>query len=201
MNLEELGFTDKGYNETIIVAETINGYHAMPLGVILKDNELWCKIYKTSRLYKYIINNEVRKLSLCITTDPILFYKAIFHKEVEYTNIGKGWPCIKNCTACILVRLEETMDEKEYLEAILKPLKTIITAGYPRVYHRGEAALIEILVHYTKLPYLPENERKKLLEYIKALSYGLKKSTWDEEVLEALDEINKGIRKLSLPGQ
>ncbi len=201
MDLEKLGFTDKGYNETIIIAETINGYYAMPLGVILKDDELWCKIYKTSRLYKYIINNEVKKLSLCITTDPILFYKTVFHREVEYTNIGEGWPCIRNCNACIPVGLEETRDEKEYLEAILKPLKTIITTRYPRVYHRGEAALIEILVHYTKLPYLPENEKRKLVKYIEALSYGLKKSTWDKEILEALDEINKWIRKLGLLDQ
>jgi hypothetical protein len=60
---------------------------------------------------------------------------------------------------------------------------------------RGAAAIIESLIHYTRIPHVGRSEAEKLLGFIEAAQYAVERSTDNHELQEAMRDIyNKALR-------
>ncbi len=178
--LGEMGFTPTSWGETILVAETADKTLAMPLGVRQRGDILWGRLYKSSSLYPIMKQGLIDGVGLCVTQDPILFYKAVFERGNLKPSSINNTPCLEGCSACIASNIIPGKETREYIELILEPQYITLIETVPRVYHRGDAALIEALVHCTRLKYISQGEQRRLAEYIEALVYGVNRGTLDE---------------------
>ena len=189
-------FYRNAYNEVIVTTVLDDGYYSMPLGIRLSDNSLIARVFKGSRLYDALSSRSTIDASICITLNPLLFYYAVIKKESLKYNVVDDIPCIKDCDACIGGRLKVIETINDYIRALFEPHKISILNPYPRPYVRGSAALIEALVHYTKIPYIPQDAAERLFHFIEAALYAVERSTNDPTIRNAIREIYERAYKL-----
>ncbi|MFP3281143.1 MAG: DUF447 family protein [Vulcanisaeta sp.] len=172
--LKDLGFSSDTYGETIIVflggEDGDSIMSLMPMGFKLNDNcELVGRIFKGSFIYNVILEKKISKIPciVCITRSPQTFYLAIFNKKILIRRF-KGVRCPRSyCDACVDGELTMEGVGDDIINVSIRPLSIKINRRVPLVFDRASAAIIEALVWYTKIPYVPCNEVYEILSRLR----------------------------------
>jgi len=201
MSLGRLGFSNLTYSEVILTIKLKEIVNSAPMGALLNDRgEICLRVYKGQRTYEMIVNG-ARDCVLNITSDPILFFNAIFEKDkISYKPAERvSSPRICDCNAYVECSITDVTTFEEYLKAFLKPLFIDITCRTVRTYNRAGPAIIEALICYTRLLYFKDADREKakgLLERIEMFKDIVYHSTRDNmlrriaiEILERSERI------------
>lgn len=195
-----MDFPSNTYIETITlfyVNEKLMGL--MPLGVKKLNSQFFARIFKSSRMYNILLNvkdiNSV-KCKICISNNPITFYYAIFEKEVLVKAFrGKNYSR-KFCDACIDAIITSYEENREFLKVYLKPIKIYLAKRYPKGFNRASAAIIEALVHYTKIPFANIEEKGKLLSKIEVCRETVYRSSENTVYRDVIEDIFKKAKNL-----
>jgi hypothetical protein len=172
--LKDLGFSSDTYGETIIAflggEDGDSIMSLMPMGFKLNDNcELVGRIFKGSFIYNVILEKKISKIPciVCITRSPQTFYLAIFNKKILIRRF-KGGRCPRSyCDACVDGELTMEGVGDDIINVSIRPLSIKINRRVPLVFDRASAAIIEALVWYTKIPYVPCNEVYEILSRLR----------------------------------
>jgi len=172
--LKDLGFSSDTYGETIIAflggEDGDSIMSLMPMGFKLNDNcELVGRIFKGSFIYNVILEKKISKIPciVCITRSPQTFYSAIFNKKILIRRF-KGGRCPRSyCDACVDGELTMEGVGDDIINVSIRPLSIKINRRVPLVFDRASAAIIEALVWYTKIPYVPCNEVYEILSRLR----------------------------------
>ena len=163
MNLEKLGFSRSTYSEVILTVRLEEMINAAPMGVLLNEGgKIYLRVYKGQRIHDMIVNG-AEDCVLNITSDPILFYNAIFEKEkISYCPAERvSSPRIRDCDAYVECSIINVTGHGEYVKAFLKPLLINVAERAVSAYHRAGPAIIEALICYTRLLYFKDADREK----------------------------------------
>jgi hypothetical protein len=154
------------------------------------------RFFKDSIMFRIYTGYKPLYSVLCVTDDPLIFYNAVFRKNsLRYKYVKEyGIPCINGCSACILVSRKYVRLVSDRLYVGFKPLSVKIYRRYPGVYQRFKYALIEALVQYTKIPFVDEESRRRLIEYIVYLRSTVYRSTKNRRYRRLIDEIIEKIK-------
>jgi len=200
INLNSVGMEKGQKYETIITTlDDDNTHHAAPIGVTCKsEDEIICKIFKTSKTLKNICNR--KKFNVNITYDPILFTLAtIDNIPSKYYNQNT----LKNIDAyfkCEVLKFKESVNNEDSLRkteaaVIIGKVKEIqIKNTYVKPINRAMHYLIEALVNYTRLEIVNKQKQEYYLERLKESERIITKvgSLKEKEALNILkDEISK----------
>ncbi|MFQ6135173.1 MAG: DUF447 domain-containing protein [Nitrososphaerales archaeon] len=176
-DLSDLGFVRNGIVETIVSTfDEEHTPHAAPMGVYTEDmRSIILKPYKTSQTYENLL--KWRGGVANITSDPTLFYGTVFKDANPGGKVPEEWfthaqtidaPRMRNVDACIefrVVGVEYSGDQAKIpcrVEKILITYRPVL-----RVYSRAVPAVIESLIHATRIEtYLASGEEKKAEELI-----------------------------------
>ncbi|MCC7553508.1 MAG: DUF447 family protein [Methanobacteriaceae archaeon] len=161
------------YEVIITTKNQDNSFNAAPFGIISKkNNEIICKIFKTSKTLQNIINN--KNFIVNITYDPILFtlstIENIPSKYYDENNILKN---IDAYFICDVIDFKESISHDDPVQEskasiiIAKVKKIHIKKKYVKPINRGISYLIESLVNYTRLDIVNEKKQKHYLEEFK----------------------------------
>ena len=172
--MKDLGFSSDTYGETIIAflggEDGDSIMSLMPMGFKLNDNcELVGRIFKGSFIYNVILEKKISKIPciVCITRSPQTFYLAIFNKKILIRRF-KGGRCPRSyCDACVDGELTMEGVGDDIINVSIRPLSVKINRRVPLVFDRASAAIIEALVWYTKIPYVPCNEVYEILSRLR----------------------------------
>jgi hypothetical protein len=172
--LKDFGFSSDTYGETIIAFLSGEGGDSiislMPMGFKLSDNcELVGRIFKGSFIYNVILEKKISKMPciVCITRSPQTFYLTIFNKKILIRRF-KGGRCPRSyCDACVDGELTVEGVGDDIINVSIRPLSIKINRRVPLVFDRASAAIIEALVWYTKIPYVPCNEVYEILSRLR----------------------------------
>lgn len=189
-------FYRDAYNEVIATVTMNDEFYSMPLGLRLSNNSLIARVFKGSRLYDVLHSRGAVDASICITSNPLLFYYAVVRKDSLRYRIIDNTPCIEDCDACIGGRLGVAGKANNHVRIVFEPHRILILNPWPHPYVRGSAALIEALVHYTKIPYVSRTEAARLIGFIEAAVYAVEKSTTDDGLREAIRDVYRRASKL-----
>ncbi len=168
--IKKLGFNKWVYGETIAISyKDYSIGSIMPLGVLFNGQLLYARIYKGSSMYTSVMDLGYSNISINICNDPILFYYAIFNKDVLMDKVvySNGFPHIRTCDAYIATKVSRIDRYRDYIMVYMVPVNAVIKRKQPRVYNRAAFAIIEALVYYTKLQYVSKDLASKYIEMIK----------------------------------
>ncbi len=166
--LRKLGFSENTYGETIIAFyNNGNIINIMPMGFTLYSGKSTCgltgRVFKGSMIYDLIINKELNKIEckICITKDPRAFYHSVFSKKYIINKLKKG--SLSYCDVYIngIITVNDVRNDSIKVVIDLTNIKFVRRS--PKVFDRASAAIIEALVWYTKIPYMPCNKVKQIL--------------------------------------
>ncbi|MEM2185171.1 MAG: DUF447 family protein [Candidatus Methanomethylicia archaeon] len=200
--LDSLEFSSDTYIETVTLFY-VNGklMGLMPLGMKKLNSQFFARIFKSSRMYNTILNLEDLsrvKCKICISSNPITFYYAIFKKEkLVKAFMGKNYSR-KFCDACIDATMTSYEKDQEFLKIYLKPIEIYIVRRYPKGFNRASAAIIEALVHYTKIPFVNMEEQKRLILKIEMCMETVYRSSEKPTYRAIIEEIFKRAKNLLL---
>ncbi len=188
--LRKMGFSSTTYSEVIITLTKGGEKYSMPIGVKYLRKRFEGRIYRKTRIADIILS-QPEKISVCVTRDPIIFYRAVLEKEkLEYIEVSHyEAPCIVGCDACIICNIESISETNEWLRIVLNPVHTVIYNVYPRPFHRVEYGIVEALVYYTKLPYVDRATAEKYYNYILVFRETVYRSTTDKKYRAIIDKI------------
>ena len=166
--LHRLGFNCETFSETIVVLGDEREYYISPLGVKLCGDKLVARIFKNTKLHKMVASH-CRECSICVTSDPLLFYKAVLDRSSLRVIASRrvAVPSIDGCDAYVEGRVGEKKDKGLYTEISISPLDVSYEEKPPSTYNRAGPAIIEALVYITKIPYFEKSEQERF--YIKIL--------------------------------
>lgn len=191
--LSSLGFSSETYSEVIITSSFNGEVHVAPFGVKTFKNLLYFRTYHPSTTYRNIVKSG--ECVLNITSNAETFYNAIFHPErLEFEPSFKvSTPRIRGLDGyveCILVNVK---DFNLYSVLYCKPVHVEYKCILPRTFNRAEPAIIEALIHYTRVkPYLEAGKTSDVQELIKRIEmckYIVEHSTTNRELLKIIEDI------------
>lgn len=169
LELKKLGFNSQTYSEVIVTVKHGGLVNSSPIGVLARRGTLYFKLYEGSRTY-LIFSERPRDCVLNITSNPKLFYYAIFAKEkLKYTPGSRTLsPRIVGCEGYVECEVGNLDFRTDYLRVEVKPILLDFKTIHPKTFNRAEPALIEALVWLTKLRGVSDNlDYYKVLERIK----------------------------------
>ncbi|MEM1600759.1 MAG: DUF447 family protein [Sulfolobales archaeon] len=145
-----------GHHESIATTVDSSGRpNSAPMGIELIGDKVLMKPYLNTRTYANILS--LREVMLNITTDAFLFYQTLFNsEEVRYGSpkIIKP-PRILGSVDLYVECVVDTITHYEDFALIsLRPICCYRGRGSRLAYSRANSAVIEALIHYTKLPHL-----------------------------------------------
>jgi hypothetical protein len=201
--LLELGFVKDGICESIV--STYNPErkpHASPIGISTNDMHLLIlRIYQNSQTYKNLIKWKSGVAN--ITSDPTLFHITTFKDSFSNSQIPEEMfehedavdaPRLRNVDGCIALKLIKKEDNVNPATIVCR-VEKILIKGNPRlkVYNRGSHAVIESLIHATRIKlYLQNGDKEKVKELIRLVdNYHriVKKVAPNSELMEIMDDI------------
>ena len=168
--LRKFGFSKDTYGETITIFYGDNDdiVNVMPMGFKLYADGEFCgltgRVFKGSTMYDLVIYkglNEIR-CSVCITKDPRAFYYSIFNKKYVINLLKRR--ALNSCDAYINGTMVISDVGDDSIKVIVKLHNVNIITRNPKVFDRASAAIIEALVWYTKIPYVPCNKIRQILD-------------------------------------
>lgn len=176
IGLEELGLLKGCIYETIVSTYGADREpHAAPMGIsILDGRRIVLRPYKTTRTYGNLVR--YRAAVVNITSDPLLFYNSVFGGDMRYrVSHVVDAPALVEADGWLELELEGERDlSSERSELTLYVVKVELADKRPvRLYCRAVHAVIESIIHMTRIPIFLGTERNdeaiKLVE--KVLDY------------------------------
>lgn len=194
LKLSALGFSENTYVETIVVTSGPAGVRAAPVGMLLQGDNLYFKLFKRAATYANLV--QTKECTVNVTSSALKFYAALKGKApkkafatAKYVKV----PRLRGADAVVEARLLEVQHEERLAEVLLRPIHLRVFRKTPKAFDRANAALIEALVHYTRVtPYLEAGslgDAEKLLSYIGLCRETVYKASSDEDLRGAVDEI------------
>ncbi len=172
--LSEIGVENGLLIETIAISLDNEGIpHAAPIGVKRREDKLIIeKLFRGTRTWRNLRTN--KKILFVLSDNVLLFYKALT-SELEYEDfapspLDPSIPTLREGDAAVLAALIEIECLREYDRATLEILGVDIRREGPRYVSRCKNAVIESLVHYTRIPVFSkfdEKEASRLLEFVR----------------------------------
>ena len=206
--LKRLGFSKGTTSEVLLSLSLGSEVNVAPMGVRLGEGaELIIKVFAGCRTYD-LIRRGARDYVVNITSDPALFYYAIFSKSLLKLKPSR-WvsaPRVAGCDAYVEAERSGVSYGRGYLILRLRPIHVEYRRVLPKVYSRAAPAVIETLVYYTKLPYLKKSgklrEAEELLKRMLACAEVVERCTRSRRlrsilrsVIAGAEGIIKGSRK------
>ncbi len=193
--LRELGFSEDTYSETILIVIRDEEVNATPIGIKLVDNYMVATIFKDSVTYSGLISHG--ECTINVTSDARIFYKFVMNEKIGSDELLPSnvvhVPALKIADAVIEAKVINIIDKKDRAIFYFTPVNFRVFRNMPRTFNRAHPAIIEALVHYTRIkPYLMmglHSEIDKLLERIKMCADTVKHSTQDTELLNIVNDI------------
>ncbi len=211
-NLNSLHMNKGQMYETIITTKTATGLNsddkvnkvpknnAAPIGVLCKNSEqVVLYLYEGTHTLKNIDENG--EFIVNITQDPLIFTNsALGDVDNDYFANYKGIPYFKNTDAFFVARVENTK-EITRKNGFGSSKMSIITANVEEVVqfkdtmplNRGIYAVVESLIHYTRLELADDQTRANYWQRIKEMNRVAQKVGSTQEK-KALQEIIKNIK-------
>ncbi|MEO2241388.1 MAG: DUF447 domain-containing protein, partial [Euryarchaeota archaeon] len=153
---EFLGLRSGAVNEVLAVTEGPAGRNVAPVGLRLFDGTPRVVLYRGSRTRR---NFEASgRLVACVNPDPIDFLRALFD-ELPVRR-WKGVPVAEGTRAFLTLEGVRTSEERGALRAELRVSDWGLLHPRPRALVRGEGAMLEALVAFTRLHLGEEHERR-----------------------------------------
>lgn len=188
----QMGFNCSSYSETIVVVGDKREYYVAPLGLKLCGRNLVARIYRDTGLHRFLktrLGKEKIGVSVCVTNDPVLFYKTVLHRdqvEVEVVRETDSFtPVVKGCSGYVTGYVDRFYEKSLFLELYIEVDKAWYTKVIPKTIVRAEYAVIEALVYLTKIPYYDSSYQEELYRRI----------TWCQDIVYRSTE-NIVLRKI-----
>lgn len=201
--LRELGFSEDTYGETILIVTIDNKINATPIGIkLINDNLMQATIFKDSITYLGLIKS--KECTINITSDARIFYKLVMNEELKADELISSetisTPALKSADAVIEVKVTNIIDQADRATFYFIPTNLRIFKTIPKVFNRTHPAIIEALVHYTRIKPYSEmklfSEVDKLIEHIKICIDTVQHSTKNTELLTIANNILNNAIKL-----
>lgn len=217
LTLSMLGMKRNRIYETIVSTYDCNGKTtAAPMGLIALDaNTFLIRPYMSSSVYENI--HETGCGVVNITTSPELFYRTTFKNEKRHLVVPKKWfiqaktvhaPRIKSAAAYIEFVVKR-LEYENHDRARFTCKSTLVEArkSFPQAYCRSTYALIECLIHATRIKVFLSDGRRgeaekliKLVEQYKQLTDRVAPGSKDLQVMiEILNHINRWRKTCASP--
>ena len=173
--LLELGFSENTFSEVIAVTRLRNRWNCSPLGVKLnlKNKTLYFYVYEGSKILSSLKKQNV--FTLNIVNEYSVFINCIFKRDIgkeicEITNT-LGYIGVADAYIVCENSLPKQVSEGKYLvNAFVK--EVVILRSKPRVFNRVLPAIVEALIHYTKIePYSKVFGFESVLELLEKIRY------------------------------
>jgi len=175
-----------------------------PIGVIVQSNKLSAKIYTDTHTYSNLKRDP--RATLNFVHDARTFFRAMLRKEELALKEFNGFYYLSDALAWLGVVVEE--EKKESEERCVFVFKCLMGESLKRAVHpytRADAALIEMLVHLTRIqPYLNSGMEKETLflfelmrhydSLIKRVAPKTEHSLFSTELLNIAVNLLKGVR-------
>jgi len=181
-SLSDLGFTKNCIFEVIVSTYGTNHMpNAAPMGVMIDDMDRFIiKPYTASQTYSNILLQKCAVIN--ITSDPIVYYKTAFKDANPDKRVPVDWfekadlvnaPKLKNADACIEVKAIKIENKKGDRAKVLCEVVNIAPINIvPKAYCRANFALIESIIHATRINvFLSKDEKERAEELIKLVKY------------------------------
>lgn len=152
--------------EAILTAMYTNELYAAPVGFIKRNNEVWIKAYKGSKLSEVVSSCNVVVLN--VTHEPELFVKTALKGEriVQFDasreiTVVDGLPLFTRGIYHIVLEKADIVDCGEYIIAkyVIKETRPSNSAEI-EPYSRCYSSLIELLIYATKAKGVKDYEKK-----------------------------------------
>ncbi len=202
--LLELGFSENTFSEVIAVTKLKDKWNCSPLGVKLdlKNDTIFFYVYEGARILDFFRRQKI--FTLNIINDYHAFLNCVFKRNIEKEihEIAENLAYLKTADAYIVCRnsLPKQLGEDKYLiNAAVKEI--VILREKPRVFNRVLPAIVEALVHYTKIkPYSKIYGPSAILNLLKKIEYckdTVYHASTDVEARKSIDFIYKEAIKLA----
>src|SRR3990170_685398 len=204
---------DLGFQKGVIVETVVSTYgedgkpNAAPMGVVMEDPQrIVIRPHTSSLTYKNLQSKRCAVVN--VTSDPELFYRTAFKEANPEGRIPLGWfqraetvdaPRMRMADATIEVELKDTSNfDKERINALCQVKLIRASKVLPQVYCRALYAVIESVVHATRIKVLigadPEQERvQSLLNMVDENSCLVKRVAPNSLYSEIMDDLNRRI--------
>jgi len=206
--LAELGFSKNVITEAIVSTYNLDGQpNAAPMGVIMHNaRNIVIRPYTATQTSKNLQSKKCAVIN--VTSDPELFYRTAFKEANPEGRIPPGWfqraetvdaPRMRMADATIEVELKDTSNfDKERINALCQVKLIRASKVLPQVYCRALYAVIESVVHATRIKVLigddPEQERvQSLLNMVDENSCLVKRVAPNSLYSEIMDDLNRRI--------
>ncbi|GBC69655.1 hypothetical protein HRbin01_01357 [archaeon HR01] len=169
-SLEELGFLRGCICEVIVSTYGSDGLpHAAPMGASTDDGErLVLRPFTTTQTYRNIVGRGFAVAN--ISSDPLLFYKALSGEPLEFTRAETvEAPVVKGVDGWLELEAVGPVEERDGRARIVFTVRKMVALEVlPRAYSRAVHALMESMIHSTRVRVFYGTERHgeavKLLE-------------------------------------
>ena len=198
-----MGLSDETFSELILVLKIGSCIHVQPLGVKYDGVFLKSRVFKSTKLHD--IMKVGLKGSLNIIYDIRAYFEPILYGKLKTLKIVGGIPYIASSNAVIFIKVEKVMSNGDYSWVYFKPLSINIIDTVPKAPNRVFPALIEALIHLTRVKYytsIGELEealkfREKIKFCLEILSHATENKFYiniGEEILSTVEKIIRGLR-------
>tara|TARA_B100001971_G_C18250002_1_gene577414 strand:- start:1497 stop:2144 length:648 start_codon:yes stop_codon:yes gene_type:complete len=211
--LVKIGFVKNGIVETIVSTfDKKRNPLAAPMGVSTEDKKnIILSIFKSTQTF---VNLKERQCGVVnITSDPTLFHSTLFKDVNPDKKIPTDWfipaslvdaPYLRNADAFIEFRVTNLTEFGEKIRVLCRVEKiSVIHKNLLQVYQRAKSAVIESLIHATRIEvFLASGEEKKAKElmalvnhYSKIVNKVTPNSTYSQIMTDIQHRIKKWSRK------
>lgn len=161
-SLSLLGFTENSIVEALLVSHNADsGSNIAPMGITKLDETLIVKPFKTCQTHENMKRGGSAAIN--ITSDPLLFLVTAFKNEFSQQPKLEDM-CVEGAEAVVHTEIIGLMNEDELRSSFkLRPLTLEIKKSRPKVFSRGRAEAIDLIINATRLQvYTTENRDNKL---------------------------------------
>ena len=179
--LAQMGFVRNGIVETIVSTfDKKNNPIAAPMGVSTVDEKhITLSIFKTTKTYR---NLKEKKCGVAnITSDPTLFHRTVFKDVNPGGKLPKKWfthasnvdaPYLRNTDAFIEFRVTNLTGSGEKAKVLCRVHKILVIRNELQVYHRAKSAVIESIIHATRIEiFLASGQKKEAKELVNLVNH------------------------------
>ncbi|MEM3096527.1 MAG: DUF447 family protein [Nitrososphaerota archaeon] len=196
MNLAELGFPKNCILETIVSTYSDETKpHAAPMGVSTIDGEtLLIKPYKTTQTYGNLVSMGCAVIN--VTSDPVLFYRSLFREGLRFRKaVMVEAPALVDADGWVEVEVgqwRDLGDERVVFSCLVRgaELRDVVARPYSRAVH----AVMESVIHSTRIPIFLKTERRgealrlvELVRWYKSIVERVAPATVYAEIMDRLD--------------
>jgi hypothetical protein len=179
-----------------------NKPHFASMGFMFNENfDIIIRPFKNTESYKYVITN--KKAVINVVNEAKIFYLVTYEKNLTNNLIGISeklkLPILKNVFFYIECILKDILDDEIRPSLILEPVHFFAKKTFIKPYTRAEFALIESLIHSTRIRVFKEEkmytELENLLSLIEHYNRLINRIAPKSHYVEIMNKINKIIEE------